>query len=155
MAERGYAETSGKDVATHARVDLSDGRNAAFCSQLEHNDYLVVRKCQGGVVLRRKNPLGVTDAATLRALFTVHIPQNRSFTRAGLVREGVAESELRGAYPGVDADVHAMLARREICRVGDDKEGTLFPWPVGCPADPFLQDLWRSIEAPRARSRIV
>jgi hypothetical protein len=131
-------------------IDLKDPRNSELLGGLLCNELIDV----GDFTLKRRQPLGVENEATMHHLFTFDLPNQHVQTENGLSAIGISEKQLVGAFDGADMCIDEMVKDgivQEICSQNgrsSRSERVFFPAVKGMPAPPQMRDIWHSIEVP-------
>ena len=101
-----------------------------------------------GELLKYRPPFGVQNRNSLSHFLS------RTMPGGGGEVEGVKHSELRAdeTYPGVDSDIHELVAQGKCVRIFDSDKKTrdfvLFANPPGRAATEELRSLWREEKVP-------
>lgn len=137
------------DILNHTGIDLDQQRNAFFKNVLRKSEAVVVQEDNDdNFTIKRIPPLGVECESDLKYLFSHRLPHGLITTKDGDVVLVVSESELSGAYDGVEADVDHMITENDIgaCMIRGSKSRVLVPRTPAASANEELMKLWDSVQ---------
>ena len=102
-------------LVENALLDVRDDANVGIKRALMRCESVDVREDHRGFYIRKKEPLGVRDADTLRDLFQRRLPSKSIIVKSGASAVTVTENQLADCYPSVEKDLDSLIEGGE-CR---------------------------------------